>query len=86
MGIRRIFATVQSIIGDKQMKQTFTVSGMKCTHCKANVENAIKGVDGVVAAEADLNEANVTVDFEAPATPEAIQAAVNGAGRYELSL
>ena len=68
------------------MKQTFTVSGMKCTHCKANVENAIKGGDGVVAAEADLNEANVTVDFEAPATPEAIQAAVNGAGRYELSL
>ncbi|ERK38723.1 heavy metal-associated domain protein [Segatella baroniae F0067] len=50
------------------------------------MENAIKGVDGVVAAEADLNEANVTVDFEAPATPEAIQAAVNGAGRYELSL
>lgn len=68
------------------MKQIFSVSGMKCVHCKANVENAIKGITGVIAAEANLKEANVTVDFEAPATPEAIQTAVNGAGRYELSL
>ena len=68
------------------MKQFFSVSGMKCVHCKANVENAIKGVTCVIAAEANLEEANVMVDFEAPATPEAIRTAVNGAGRYELSL
>lgn len=68
------------------MKQIFSVSGMKCVHCKANVENAIKGITGVIAAEANLEEANVMVDFNAPATPEAIRTAVNEAGRYELSL
>lgn len=59
---------------------------MKCVHCKANVENAIKSVNGVTAAEASLEAANVVVDFEAPATVEAIRDAVNGAGRYELTL
>jgi len=68
------------------MKQTFSVSGMKCVHCKANVENAIKGVNGVTTAEANLEAANVVVDFEAPATVEAIRDAVNEAGRYELTL
>ena len=45
------------------MKQIFSVSGMKCVHCKANVENAIKGITGVFAAEANLEEANKRLCF-----------------------
>ena len=29
----------------------YAVSGMKCVHCKANVENALKALNGVVSAE-----------------------------------
>ena len=30
------------------------VEGMKCMHCKASVEKALKGVSGVTDAEVDL--------------------------------
>ena len=32
-------------------KNVYAVSGMKCVHCKANVENALKALNGVVSAE-----------------------------------
>ena len=31
-------------------KKNFAVSGMKCVHCKARVEEAIRALDGVVIA------------------------------------
>lgn len=69
------------------MKKTFAVSGMKCGHCKMNVENALKAVAGVSSAEANLDAANVTVDYdEATVKPEQLKAAVDNSGRYELSL
>ncbi|MDD5862006.1 MAG: cation transporter [Prevotella sp.] len=69
------------------MKKTFAVSGMKCGHCKMNVENALKAVSGVKSAEVNLDAANVTVDYdEAAVTPEQLKAAVDNSGRYELSL
>ena len=34
--------------------KTFNVNGMKCVHCKANVENAIQSLVGVQHAEANL--------------------------------
>lgn len=69
------------------MKKTFTVNGMKCVHCKANVENAIKALAGVASAEANLEEKNVTVDYdEAQVAPEQLKQAVDEAGRYELTL
>jgi len=54
-------------------KNVYAVSGMKCVHCKANVENALKALNGVVSAEANLEDANVTVELD-------------NSGRYELSL
>lgn len=67
--------------------KTFAVSGMKCEHCKANVENALKALKGIKSAEVNLTEANVTVEYdETAATPEAIKEAVDGSGRYELTL
>ena len=69
------------------MNKTFKVDGMKCVHCKANVENAIKSLAGVVSADADLDAKCVTVDYdESQVAPEQIKQAVDAAGRYELSL
>ena len=42
----------------------FAVSGMKCVHCKANVENALKSLNGVKSAEANLEKANVNVEYD----------------------
>lgn len=68
------------------MKKTFNVSSMKCSHCAANVENALKAVNGVASAEANLNDKTVTVEFDEQQTSEAaLKAAVDAAGRYELT-
>lgn len=69
------------------MKKTYTVNGMKCVHCKANVENAIKALAGVNEAEADLAEKNVTVDFdENTVNFNDIKKVVENCGKYELKL
>ena len=44
--------------------KTFSVNGMKCGHCKANVEQAILALEGVSRAEANLEEKSVTVEFD----------------------
>jgi copper chaperone len=68
------------------MKKTFNVSGMKCSHCAANVENALKAVNGVNNAEACLEDKTVTVDFDDQQTGIAeLKAAVEETGRYELT-
>jgi copper chaperone CopZ len=56
-------------------------------HCKANVENAICGLEGVAGAEANLETRSVTVEYDAAAvTPADIKKAVDGSGRFELTL
>lgn len=66
--------------------KTFAVSGMKCVHCKANVENAVKAIDGVENAEACLEAQNVTVNFnDSKVTPDQIKEAIEASGRYELT-
>ena len=68
------------------MKKTFTVTGMKCEHCEARVENALKELNGVNSAKADHNANNVTVDYdEANVPPEQMTEAVNALGRYEMN-
>ena len=37
------------------------VDGMTCAHCARAVEKALKGVDGVSAAEADYASGSVTI-------------------------
>ena len=64
--------------------KTFKVNGMKCVHCKANVENAIQSLVGVQHAEANLEAKNVSVESRVKEAD--IKAAVEGAGRYELQI
>ncbi len=58
---------------------------MKCEHCEANVENALKALDGVAGAKADHTANNVTVEYdETKVTPQQMKAAVDALGRYEM--
>lgn len=69
------------------MNKTFTVDGMKCPHCQANVENALKAVAGVRSAKADIEAKSVTVDYDdAQVAPEQLKQAVDEAGHYEMTL
>ncbi len=68
-------------------KNIFTVTGMKCENCKANVERTLKSLPGVVEAIVNLENANVTVDYdEAQVTPQDMKNAVDDLGRFEFSL
>ncbi len=65
----------------------FAVSGMKCEHCKAHVEEALKALEGVEAAEASVGGQNVVVSYdEASVTPDQLKQAVDQSGRYRLTL
>lgn len=44
-------------------KVTFGVKGMSCGHCKMAVEKALKGIDGVLGAEVNLEAANVSITY-----------------------
>lgn len=67
--------------GDKNMK-TLKVEGMMCQHCVAHVKQALEGVEGVLSVEVNLKKktAVVTLNETAPASDEALTAAVTAAG------
>ncbi|ERJ74135.1 heavy-metal-associated domain-containing protein [Prevotella melaninogenica] len=68
-------------------KSVFAVSGMKCGHCKATVENALKTIPGVVSADANLADADVTVEYDdSLVSPSQLKEAVDNSGRFEMSL
>lgn len=68
-------------------KNTFSVSGMKCVNCKANVERTIKALPGVADAVVSLADASVTVEYdEALITPEAMKDAIDDLGRFEMTI
>lgn len=45
-------------------KEVIKVDGMTCNHCKSAVEGALKSVNGVSLAEVNLDENNVSVEFD----------------------
>ena len=60
------------------MTTTYKIEGMACPHCKATVEKALRGLDGVESVDVDLAKGTATVD--GTATPEAVAEAVRLAG------
>lgn len=46
-------------------KTTLKVDGMTCSHCKMNVEKALRGVNGVADAQVDLAKGEAVVTGEA---------------------
>jgi copper chaperone len=51
----------------------YKTPAMHCNHCVMHIKNALQALDGVEAVEADLNNKEVEVEFNAPATDELIR-------------
>lgn len=67
----------------KTMKKVLKVEGMMCNHCKAAVEKALNAVEGVSAAEVNLEQKTATATLSGEVSDEALKAAVTEAG-YEV--
>lgn len=59
------------------------VEGMSCSHCVAAVTKAVSAIEGVSKVEVSLEEKTAKVEFEAPATVEAMRTAIEDQG-YEV--
>jgi copper chaperone len=62
------------------MITTYTVVGMTCVHCAAEVADEVSDVAGVDDVRVDLDSGAVTVLAEGPVPVEAVAAAVRAAG------
>ena len=64
------------------MTYEMTVTGMSCGHCVAAVESALRGIEGVVEAQASLESGSVMVetDVEVDVDVETLLTAVREAG------
>lgn len=62
------------------MEKKMLIEGMKCMHCKARVEKALKGVAGVTEAEVDLEAKTARIEADAGVADEALMAAVKEKG------
>ena len=60
--------------------QKFQVTGMTCAACSAHVEKAAAGVEGVRSAAVNLLMNSMVIDYDKPATVQAVCAAVQAAG------
>ncbi|TWG25071.1 copper ion binding protein [Actinoplanes teichomyceticus] len=64
--------------------QTYTVTGMTCSHCVNSVSAEAGAIPGVTDVQVDLASGTVTVTSDQPVDETAVAAAVDGAG-YELA-
>ncbi|HXZ30428.1 MAG TPA: copper ion binding protein, partial [Dehalococcoidia bacterium] len=64
-------------------KSIFPVRGMMCATCVAHVEEALKGVPGVVSANVNLASEKATVEYVEGTSIQELKRAVEDAG-YEL--
>ncbi|MBR6726719.1 MAG: heavy metal translocating P-type ATPase [Clostridia bacterium] len=68
------------MFGRKKETTELTVEGMMCKMCVAHVEKALKALDGVESAVADLETKKVTVVATAKVTEEQMKKAITDAG------
>lgn len=64
-------------------KVTFPIEGMSCQHCVKRATEALEGVDGVTAADVDLDAAQATVTLADGVTRDRLAEAVASVG-YEV--
>lgn len=68
-------------MGENFEKHQIIVEGMSCGHCKAAVEKAVSALPGVRAAQVDLENKTLTIEFDGQQiTLESIKAAVDEEG------
>lgn len=63
---------------------TYTVKGMTCGHCVAAVTQEVQQIPGVSAVDVVLESGVITVTSDAALDADAVQAAVEEAGAYEV--
>lgn len=61
------------------------IEGMTCGGCKAAVERILKAQPGVSAVTVDLANGSAAIKADTNSTPQALAAAVTGAG-YEAQI
>jgi copper chaperone len=67
---------------------TYTVTGMSCEHCVNAVTSELGSLDGVSAVTIDLvpdGGSRVTVTSDQPLSTEAVSAALDEAGGYQIA-
>ena len=52
-----------TLVHNEHVSKTYRVNGMNCSHCKACVEKAVRPLDGVVFAEADVSSKSLHVEW-----------------------
>ena len=62
------------------MEKKMVVEGMKCMHCKASVEKALKAVPGVTDAEVDLEAKTARIVLQEDVADEILMGAVKEKG------
>jgi copper chaperone CopZ len=67
---------------EEECHVTYRVNGMSCSHCKACVEKAVRVLDGVESAEADVSKKELRVEWhdEDDVDEAALKKAVEEAG------
>ena len=66
---------------------TYAVTGMSCEHCVNAVTSELSGLGGVSAVTVDLvpgGNSSVTVASDAPLSRDAVSAALDEAGGYQI--
>ena len=64
--------------------QTYTVTGMTCSHCVASVTEEVQEIPGVENVEVVLETGTLTVTSAEPVDDTAVKVAVEDAG-YQLA-
>ncbi len=77
---------VNNPIRSNIMKKSIRIDGMNCGHCTSSVEKALRGVAGVKDVSVDLGAKTATVNAEEKVSPDALSAAVTGAGFTVVSI
>ena len=81
LGLLLIYALIKRFTIKKETtmdKREYKVDGMMCNHCRANLENAIKSVEGVTDVTVDL--ASGTASVQGSASDESIIRAITDRG------
>jgi len=69
----------------KTSKTTYSVKGMTCSGCVANVENKLKDIDGVLNYKVDLKTNSAKVEFDPKKTSEKDIAVVMNKTHYKFN-
>ncbi len=62
------------------MEKRMVIEGMKCMHCKASVEKALKAVGGVSDAEVDLESKTARIILVSEVSDSVLMDAVKAKG------